>query len=70
MKSLSAFELFLKIRQKYFPNELPIMFVCAQKTKDEKVLEANDYLTRPIDADELRARARNLVYIKESYLIQ
>jgi CheY-like chemotaxis protein len=46
MRSLNAFDLFLKIRQKYFPNELPIMFVCSEKAKlsEERVHTINDLL--------------------------
>ncbi len=38
IKEFSSYELFLKIRRKYFPNELPIMFIVSDANRhDEKV---------------------------------
>lgn len=70
MKNVDAFELFLKIRQKYFPNELPIIFICSPETRmSVKTLEANDCLTTPLNVEELKARVRNLVYVKVDRIV-
>jgi len=42
------------------------MFIASDKDRqDERILEANDYITRPINQEELKSRVKNLIYIKK-----
>ena len=62
MPRMSGYEVCQRIRQKYLPNELPIIMVTAKNQIMDLVegLEtgANDYVTKPFSKDEFLARIR------------
>lgn len=74
MPRMSGYEVSQKIRERYLPNELPIIMLTA-KNQVSDLLEglacgANDYLTKPISKNELLARIRthlNLKMINTAY---
>lgn len=69
MTKMSGYELTKKIRENFTLTELPIILVTARNTpKDIEAgfqAGANDYVTKPIEAIELRARVNALTGIKE-----
>lgn len=74
MPRMSGYEVCQKIREKYLPNELPVIMVTA-KNQVEDLLEglasgANDYLAKPFSKAELLARIKthlNLFNINSAY---
>ncbi|MHA6258507.1 hybrid sensor histidine kinase/response regulator [Sporosarcina sp. CAU 1771] len=68
MPQMSGYELTEKIRERFSLTELPILLLTARSTqKDiEKgfLAGANDYLIKPVDSMELRARVRTLTDVK------
>ncbi|CAM2070795.1 Response regulator [Sulfidibacter corallicola] len=60
MPQLSGYEVCKRIRRRYSPNELPIIFLTARNRISDLVegfaSGANDYLTKPISKHELLAR--------------
>lgn len=56
------------IREKYSLYELPVVFLTAKNETDDIVrgfdAGANDFITKPFNGEELRARIRNLVRLK------
>ena len=69
MPKMSGYELTTKIRESFALTELPIILVTARNNpKDIEAgfqAGANDYVTKPIEAIELRARVNALTGIKE-----
>lgn len=69
MPKMSGYELTKKIRESFGLTELPIILVTARNNpKDIEAgfqAGANDYVTKPIEAIELRARVNALTGIKE-----
>jgi len=69
MPGMSGLELCRKIRQDFSPLELPVLMVTASIHPGDKLAAfragANDFLTKPVDAAELRARAVSLLTMKE-----
>jgi len=69
MPGLNGFELFRKIRREYSQLELPILMVTASIHPDDKLTAfragANDFLTKPVDTAELRARVISLLTMKD-----
>lgn len=68
MPEMSGFELTRQIRTRYSPVELPILLLTA-RTRSEDIIAgfqagANDYLTKPVEAWELRARTLSLAKLK------
>jgi len=70
MPEISGYEVLKRIRQRFQPMDMPVLLLTAKaKTEDLQAgfnAGANDYLTKPFDALELRARVRTLVLLKES----
>ncbi|OJU12226.1 MAG: hypothetical protein BGN88_14150, partial [Clostridiales bacterium 43-6] len=70
MPEMSGFEVCREIRKQYSLLELPVLFITARNMKsDFKAgfdVGANDFITKPIDAGELRARVRTLLLLKKS----
>lgn len=70
MPKMSGYELTEKIRQRFSMTELPILLLTArsQPTDIESgfLSGANDYITKPVDALELRSRVRALTSVKQS----
>src|SRR5699024_9588171 len=74
MPNMSGYEFIREVRKKYSISKLPIILVTAKNTPEDIQFAfqsgANDYLIKPVNAKELRARVQALVhlkhYIKES----
>ncbi len=63
MPGTDGFELCRRLREEFANNPVPIIFLTAVCTSTENTVHglnigACDYLSKPIDADELRARVR------------
>src|SRR5699024_5282459 len=70
MPGLSGYELTKKIRKMYSSSELPILLLTARnRTMDLQLCfqaGANDYLIKPADTYELKARVHSLIATKQS----
>ncbi|WP_217593576.1 ATP-binding protein [Cohnella sp. GbtcB17] len=70
MPGLSGYEVCRELRKRYSLLELPVLMVTAAIQPQEKVAAfqagANDYLPKPFDLVELRARIGSLLAMKES----
>ncbi|WP_042141904.1 ATP-binding protein [Paucisalibacillus sp. EB02] len=70
MPQVSGYELTRKIRESYSISELPVLLLTA-RARTEDILAgfqagANDYVTKPVDSTELRARVNALTKLKIS----
>ncbi|MFD2046657.1 ATP-binding protein [Ornithinibacillus salinisoli] len=70
MPKISGYELTKRIRERFNISELPVLLLTA-RTSSEDILTgfqvgANDYVQKPVDAFELKARVRALTDIKLS----
>ncbi|RKN83926.1 ATP-binding protein [Paenibacillus ginsengarvi] len=69
MPGLSGYEVCQRIRRKYSMLELPVLMVTAAIQPQDKVAAfeagANDFLPKPFDLSELRARVSSLLTLKE-----
>ncbi|MBN2159933.1 MAG: SpoIIE family protein phosphatase [Spirochaetes bacterium] len=67
---ISGFDICRKVREKFSPHELPIVMLTAKNKTGDIVTGlaagANDYLPKPVNRDELVARIRSLISMKES----
>ncbi|WP_342554243.1 ATP-binding protein [Paenibacillus sp. FSL R7-0652] len=70
MPGMSGYEVCLEIRKRYSLLELPVLMVTAALQPQDKVaafqVGANDYLPKPFDLEELKARIGSLLAMKES----
>lgn len=70
MPQMSGYELTQKIRQRFSITELPILLLTARSQpadiENGFLSGANDYVTKPVDALELRSRVRALTSVKQS----
>ncbi len=70
MPEMSGYELSRMIRDRFSISELPILFLTARsRTEDIEagfLAGANDYVMKPVDAMELKARVRALTLLKKS----
>ncbi|MBD8005630.1 ATP-binding protein [Bacillus norwichensis] len=70
MPHMSGYELTSKIREQYSLSELPILLLTARSQVTDIYTGfssgANDYVTKPVDALELRYRIRSLITLKQS----
>jgi two-component system, sensor histidine kinase ChiS len=70
LPGISGYDICIKIREKYSMHELPIIMLTAKTTTHDIVTGlssgANDYITKPVNRDELIARVHSLILLKES----
>lgn len=70
MPQMSGYELTQKIRQRFSITELPILLLTARSRPTDIengfLLGANDYITKPADALELKTRVNTLTSVKKS----
>jgi len=70
MPGLSGYETCLLIRQKYALSELPVLLTTVRSERGDVMygfeVGANDYVTKPFQAYEMRARARTLLEMRRS----
>jgi signal transduction histidine kinase len=70
MPDISGLELCRVIRTNYALFDLPVLLITVRNTSEDIVagLEAgaNDYLIKPFDAEEVRARVKNILILKKS----
>lgn len=70
MPHMSGYELTQKVRERYSVFELPVVLLTARSQPADInagfLAGANDYVTKPVDALELRYRIRALVTLKQS----
>ncbi|MEO3947601.1 ATP-binding protein [Gorillibacterium sp. CAU 1737] len=71
MPEMSGYELTQAIRNQYSISELPVLLLTARSQPADIytgfLSGANDYVTKPVDATELRYRIRALIAMKLSY---
>lgn len=70
MPQMSGYELTRKIRQRFTVTELPILLLTARSQPEDIengfLVGANDYVTKPVDALEIRSRVKALTGVKQS----
>ncbi|MCD9025291.1 hybrid sensor histidine kinase/response regulator [Cohnella silvisoli] len=70
MPGMSGYETCREIRRKYALSELPVLLTTVKNEPDDLIygfqVGANDYLTKPFQPYELRARAHTLLEMKRS----
>lgn len=70
LPGLSGFEICHRIRERHTPFELPILLAAARPGPEEieagLAAGANDFVSKPFDARELRARAGSLLELRRS----
>ncbi|WP_141604449.1 hybrid sensor histidine kinase/response regulator [Terrilactibacillus laevilacticus] len=71
MPGMSGYEICQALREKYTLTDLPVLMVTAAIEPKDKVATfkagANDFLPKPFDLSELKARIRSLLEMKESF---
>ncbi|MFF2092522.1 ATP-binding protein [Paenibacillus sp. NPDC058174] len=70
MPHISGYELTKKVRERYSPSELPVLLLTARSEPADIYTGfqagANDYVTKPLDATELKYRIWSLTMLKQS----
>ncbi|WP_077706295.1 hybrid sensor histidine kinase/response regulator [Virgibacillus dokdonensis] len=70
MPQMSGYELTERIRKQYSLTELPILLLTARRETDDIrsgfLAGANDYVTKPVEAMEIRSRIETLTSIKQA----
>lgn len=74
MPFIDGVELTRQIRERFSQVQLPILIITASSVEQTRNLVlangANDYLSKPVDQDELSLRVRNLLMIRNIYKAQ
>ncbi|MGI2294960.1 ATP-binding protein [Paenibacillus sp. GXUN7292] len=70
MPQMSGYELTRKVRKRYSVSDLPILLLTA-RNRSEDIKNgfragANDYVTKPVDATELRSRVQALTQVRKT----
>ncbi len=70
MRSMTGFEVCRRLRERYSLFELPVLLITARSLPDDVAAGfaagANDYVIKPFNADELRARVTTLLSLKKA----
>lgn len=70
LPKISGFEVCQKIREEYSLFELPVLMMTAQNSATSMLTGfsagANDFVMKPFDSSELKARIKTLLYLKKS----
>lgn len=70
MPHMSGYELAQRVRERFSIAELPILFLTARQQREDIhqafLIGANDYVTKPMEYVELKARVRALISVKQS----
>ncbi|HBE76545.1 MAG TPA: hypothetical protein DDW65_02000 [Firmicutes bacterium] len=70
LPELSGYELCQKVREEYSLFELPVLMMTAQNSPNGMLTGfaagANDFVSKPFDSSELKARIKTLLYLKKS----
>lgn len=70
MPRMSGYELAQRIRERFTIAELPILFLTARQQREDIhqafLIGANDYVTKPMEYMELKARVQALIGVKQS----
>ncbi|MEG0261132.1 MAG: ATP-binding protein [Lysinibacillus sp.] len=70
MPHMSGYELARRVRERYSIAELPILFLTARQQREDIhqafLIGANDYVTKPMEYMELKARVKALIGVKQS----
>ncbi|MBN2123307.1 MAG: response regulator [Deltaproteobacteria bacterium] len=73
MPHMTGYEVCRKLRERFAPSQLPIIMLTAKNLVTDLVYGfeagANDYLVKPFTKDELIARVRNHLRLKEAYSV-
>jgi putative two-component system response regulator len=68
MPGVSGFEVCRRIKERPFTRLIPVVMITGLRTRDDRIKGitsgADDFLSKPFDADELRARVASLVRAK------
>lgn len=74
LPSVSGYDVCKKVREHFSSHELPIIMLTAKNKTSDIVTGlssgANDYITKPVNRDELIARVQSLISMKESVRVQ
>ncbi len=66
----SGFDALEQLRGRFSPSELPVLMLTGRRREEERRLAldlgANDYISKPFEAEELLARVRSLVKLRQS----
>lgn len=70
MPRISGYEVIEKIRLRFQPIDLPVLFLTAKARPEDLQFGfesgANDYLSKPFEAQELKSRVKTLIQLKSS----
>lgn len=71
LPKMSGYEVCQKLRENYSLSSLPVLMLTAQNSPIGGMLTgfesgANDFLTKPFDSNELKARVKTLLHLKKS----